>query len=149
MVALLLGLVGTILGVIALATGGGGFTEMTLNLQGANEVGVEYPAPGAGPVHPQSVVVASTSMAISGDRTGEYLHTCIPVALKDLECNGAFLLEDGVIEIESTNAVASESEVEGDGVIIGGTRAYESVSGSFQKNWETNTFTLHLLIPKQ
>lgn len=148
-VAAVLGLAGTTLGIIAVAGGGGGgFEEMTLGLTGSNEERVEFPAPLAEAGHPEGTIGWSSHSDVSGDRTGEYVRTCVPVVSDDIECNGAFLLEDGQIEIENTEE-GSRTNTSATAAIVGGTDAYEGALGEFQVNWETDTYTLHLLIPEQ
>jgi hypothetical protein len=144
-VALLLGIAGTALGVIALVDKDEGSEEQTLQLQGANETRVDFNSAAGGSRNPLKNAW-STNREISGDRTGEYVTTCVPVPTDEVECSGAFLLDDGDIEVEATEE-ADPKDPNADGAIVGGTRAYEGAQGSMQVDWKKDTYTLSLTLP--
>ena len=146
-VALLLGLVGAVLGTCAFLRDNDAFTRSTITLtSGDPDQRISFPAAGIADNHPNGNVVEVRNSKVTGDRTGEYVRTCTPVMDDEIECDGAFRLSDGTIEIQTTahddpgasTAVAS---------IAGGTGAYEGALGSVEVDFEKNTYTLHLLIP--
>jgi hypothetical protein len=69
---------------------------------------------------------------VTGDSTGEYVLTCTPVLDDEIECNGAFQLSGGTIEIETT-AHDDPGEI--------------TATAAVDVNFEENTYTLHLFIP--
>jgi formylmethanofuran dehydrogenase subunit C len=83
---------------------------------------------------------------VTGDSTGEYVRTCTPVVDDEIECNGAFQLSGGTIEIEAT-AHDDPGETTSTAAISGGTGAYAGAFGAVEVNFEENTYRLHVLIP--
>src|SRR5436190_22057337 len=128
---------------VALAAGGGcgGAETQTLQLKGGKETRVQFRAPAMIKGHPLKGMAWSSNEPISGDRTGEYVRTCMPLPVDDIECHGAFLLGDGVVEVGLTEK-ANPSVPASDGAIVGGTRAYAGAVGSYQVDWKKNTYTL-------
>ncbi|MDO8731128.1 MAG: hypothetical protein Q7L55_00895 [Actinomycetota bacterium] len=149
-IALALGLVGVVLGVVALRDGDAGsvvFTRSTLELTGAEpDTRISYPAEGIAKDHPNGNLVEVRNSAVTGDAEGEYIRTCTPVVDDEIECNGAFQLAEGSIEIETT-AHDDPNEATATAAIVGGTGAYEGALGSVEVNFEENTYLLHLLLP--
>jgi hypothetical protein len=144
--AVVLGLAGTVLGIIALLDSGGGTTEQTLNLTGGKETRIEFEEPATSKGHPIGNLNAwSSNEDVSGDKTGEYMRTCVPIPTDEIECSGAFLLEDGDIEVDLSEE-ADAQDPESDGAIIGGTGEYEGAGGTMHVNWEENTYTLDLIL---
>jgi hypothetical protein len=143
-VALLLGIAGTALGVIALVDKDEG-TEKTLSLTAGKETRVEFAAPAAVKDHPVGPNAWSSNSPITGDSTGEYVRTCIPLPTDDIECNGAFLLEDGDVEVELTDE-GGRSDPTADGAITGGTGAYDGAIGSYQVDWKKDAYTLNMKV---
>jgi hypothetical protein len=143
-----LGVVGTVLAIIALVkVGDSGFDEQTLQLAAGNETRVEFDASATVKGHPLASTAWSSNSEISGDRTGEYVRTCIPVPIDEIECSGSFLLEDGDIEVDLTEE-AEPSDAKSDGAVIGGTGAYDGATGSVDVDWQKETYTLNLKIPR-
>jgi hypothetical protein len=149
-IALVLGLAGVVLGVVALRDGGSGsvvFTRSTLALSGGEpDTRISYPAEGIAEDHPNGNLVEVRNSAVTGDATGEYIRTCRPVVDDEIECNGAFQLAEGTIEIETT-AHDDPGEATATAAIVGGTGAYEGALGYVEVNFEENTYVLHLLLP--
>jgi hypothetical protein len=143
-VALLLGIAGTALGVIALVDSDEG-SEQTLALTGGKETRIEFRAPATVAGNPVGKNAWSSNTEISGDRSGEYLRTCVPLPTDDLDCSGAFLLDDGDIVVD-TAGEADPSDATEDGSILGGTGAYEGARGSFQVDWKKDTYTLDFTV---
>jgi len=143
--AVVLGLVGIVLGIIALLHGGGGTTEETLSLTGGKETRIDFEEPATVKGHPVEGGAWSSNSEISGDRTGEYVRTCVPVPIDEVECSGAFLLEDGDIEVDVTEE-AHPNEPQAEGAIIGGTGAYETATGTMEVHWEDDTYTLNVVL---
>jgi hypothetical protein len=83
---------------------------------------------------------------VTGDSTGEYVRTCTPVLDDEIECNGAFQLSGGTIEIETT-AHDDPREITATAAVVGGTGSYAGAPGTVDVNFEENTYALHLLIP--
>lgn len=152
--AVVLGLAGTVLGIVALIDNGGGeFDDVTLELTGADERRTESSASLAESSHPSDVGLFAAEQAISGDRTGEYVRVCQPLVADDFQCEGAFLLEDGEIEIVNTqesDAAAQDEEenAAAPAVVVGGTGAYAGARGTAELRWEEGTYTLDLQIPR-
>ena len=144
-VAPLLGIAGTALGVIALVDKDEG-SEQTLALTGGKETRVEFHAPAAVNGHPVGKSAWSSNTEMTGDRTGEWVRTCVPLPTDEIECSGAFLLGDGDIEVELTEE-AVQSDPNSDGAIVGGTGAYDRAEGTFQVDWKKDTYTLNLELP--
>ncbi len=145
-VALALGIAGTALGIIALDESGGGFEDQTLQLTGGKDTRVEFHAPATIEGHPLKGTAWSSNQPIDGDRTGEYVRTCIPVPTNEIDCSGSFLLDDGDVEVDLTEE-ADPSDATSDGAIIGGTQAYDGAVGSFDVDWKQNSYTLNLKLP--
>lgn len=147
-VALVLGAVGTVLAVIALVkVGGTGFDEQTLQLTSGKETRIEYQTQAESKGHPLKSTAWSSNSPVNGDRSGEYVRTCIPVPTDEIECSGSFLLEDGDVEVDLTEE-AEPSDANSDGAIIGGTGAYDGAVGSIAVDWKKDTYTLNLKTPK-
>jgi hypothetical protein len=146
--ALVLGVVGTVLAVVALIeVGANGFDEKTLQLTSGKETRIEFQAQATTKGHPLGGTAWSSNSAVSGDRSGEYVRTCVPVPTNEIDCSGSFLLEDGDIEVDLTEE-AEPTDAKSDGAIIGGTRAYDGAVGSIDVDWKKDTYTLNLKIPR-
>lgn len=147
-VAVVLGVIATVLAIIALVkVGDAGFDEQALQLSGGKETRIEFDVSTTGKGHPLERTAWSSNSEISGDRSGEYVRTCIPVPTDEIECSGSFLLEDGDIEVDLTEE-AEPTDPKSDGAIIGGTGAYEGATGSVDVDWKQDSYTLNLKIPK-
>jgi hypothetical protein len=147
-VAVALGVIGIVLAIVALVKAGdSGFDEQTLQLVGGKETRIEFKASATSKGNPLGSTAWSSNSAITGDRTGEYVRTCIPVPTNEIDCSGSFLLEDGDVEVDLTEE-ANPGDAESDGAIIGGTRAYDGAIGSFEVDWKKDTFTLNLKLPQ-
>jgi hypothetical protein len=147
-VALILGLAGTVLGVVALTDKEEAFKKTTFTLKGGKDVLAEFDAPLVKSNHPKGTKGWSANQRVTGDRTGEYPRTCIPIVPDDIECNGAFLLNDGELEVEATDEgreAISKSEVP----IIGGTEAYAGATGTVDVDFENDIYTFHVLTPEK
>ena len=93
-VAVVLGLAGAALGIVAQATGGA-FEEQTLELRESkgSEERVDFQT---GTAHPSHQFDGWTIVRqVSGDSSGEHTVTCLGIVRDNIECNGAFQLEDG------------------------------------------------------
>jgi hypothetical protein len=145
--AVALGLAGTIMGGIALSEHEAGHVDETLQLTGGKETRVEFDASGKVKGHPLKGTAWSSNSEITGDRTGEYARTCIPLPTDEIDCSGSFLLSDGDIEVELIEE-ADPKDANSDGAIIGGTRAYEGALGSIQVDWQKDTYSLHIVLPE-
>jgi len=146
-IAVLLGIVGTVLGVMALTGGGGGFEEETLTLEGEEATDrVEFPVETAEGSHPFGADAWTQSRAVSGDDEGTQVITCVPVAGEIVECTGAFILEDGEIEIEGSEPAADDGQATS--AIVGGTGEYAGAVGEVDIDFDAHTFTLDLHIPE-
>ena len=132
----------------AVVGGCGGSKAQTLQLRGGKDTRVQFRAPGTTKGHPLKGIAWSSNEAVSGDRTGEYVRTCVPLPTDEIECSGAFLLKDGDIEVELTEEASNPSDATSDGVIVGGTRAYAGAVGSYQLDWKKNTYTLNFKLLK-
>jgi hypothetical protein len=131
----------------ALVGGCGGSKAQTLQLKGGKEKRVQFRAPATIKGHPLKGAAWSSNEPVSGDRTGEYVRTCVPLPTDEIECSGAFLLRDGDVEVELTEE-ANPSDPTSDGAIVGGTRAYAGAVGSYQLDWKKNTYTLNFKLLK-
>lgn len=143
-IAVVLGIVGTVLGVIAV-TGGDAFDEKTLELTGSNEERIDFKSDSTDPAH--RLDAWTSARDISGDATGRYVVTCIPLVKEEIECSGAFLLEDGDIEVESTEI--AEDDGEASAALVGGTGSYKGATGELTVDFENDAYKLDLLIPSQ
>ncbi len=155
--AVVLGLLGTVLGIMALGDSADAFDEQTLALTGGAEERIEFKGPYEDRSHPMlegtefnepTEGFASVS-EISGDASGEWVRTCVPFASDRIECSGAFQLDDGTVEYDATDTFPPPSPADATAAIIGGTGAYAGATGEAEIDFTTDTFTLHLLIPKQ
>ena len=143
-IAVVLGIVGTVLGVLAI-TGQDAFEEQTLELTGSNEERIDFKSGSTDPAHELD---AWTSVRdIGGDATGTYVVTCIPLLTDEIECSGGFRLEDGDIEVEGTEAAMDDGQAST--ALVGGTGAYRGVTGEVDVDFENDAFTLHLMVPNQ
>jgi hypothetical protein len=149
--AVILGIAGTALGVIALVMDMDQKTydEKTLNLKGGKEVRVNFRADAVKRGHPVGTLAWESNTKVSGDASGEFVRTCAPVVTNDVACEGAFQLTDGDIEFQTGEEGGPKTKTTADGAIVGGTRAYEGAIGSFTINFKDDTYRLHLLIPKK
>lgn len=146
-IALALGVIGVALGAMAYFSDDVTFTRSTIHLTGGEpDNKLSIPAEGIDADHPNGTMIEVRNSKVTGDRTGEYVRTCTPVLDDEIECNGAFQLDDGTIEIETT-AHDDPGESTATAAIVGGTDAYEGALGSVEVNFEENAYTLHLLIP--
>lgn len=133
-VAILLGLVGSVLGIISLQKGSDEYEALTLKLRGGKEIRSEAPATHAEKGNQSPSYGAQ--QAISGDRSGAYTRTCEPIATDDFQCIGALLLNDGVIAFSDTGknenpAIDADPDTVAAGVAVvtGGARAYAGHAG--------------------
>jgi hypothetical protein len=145
-IAVLLGIIGTVLGVVALMDDGGGFEEKTLTLQGGEETDrIEFPVETASGSHPFARDAFTASREITGDATGVQTVLCVPVAGDVVECNGAFIHDDGEIEIEGSEPAAEDGQATS--AIVGGTGAYKGAIGEIDIDFENYEFTLDYVVP--
>lgn len=145
-IAVLLGIVGTVLGVIALMDGGTSFEEKSMTLTGGEETDrIEFPVETAPGSHPFAGDAFTASREITGDATGHQTVLCVPVAGDVVECNGAFILEDGEIEIEGSEPAAEDGQATS--AIIGGTGAYKGAVGEVDVDFENYEFELDFVVP--
>ena len=117
-IAIVLGLLGTVLGFVALGSSDDGYDDLTLELRGGEEIRSESSALHAEPENQPTSYGAEQK--VSGDRTGEYIRVCEPVADDNFQCIGSFLLEDGSITFSGT----SKDENPVVNAVTGGTGAY-------------------------
>ena len=144
-IAVVLGIIGTVLGVIAVTGGDDAFDEQTLELTGSNEERIDFKSESTDPAHQLD---AWTSVRdVSGDASGRYVVTCIPLVKEEIECSGAFLLEDGDIEVEGTEI--AEDDGEAISALVGGTGSYKGATGEVTVDFENDAYTLDLLTPSQ
>jgi hypothetical protein len=146
-IAVVLGLAGTILGVMAMGDEDEGVDsgeETTLELTGSDEERVDFDLAHIKGSHPLGSGGWSSHSTISGDATGEYVRTCVPVPIDDIECNGGFQLEDGDIETEVTEEAVDDGT--STAAIIGGTGDYAGAGGEMDVDFENDEYTLHLLL---
>ena len=153
-VAVLLGIVGVVLGAIALMDDGGAFEKKTLELTGAPEEDfTQFPVEGIDKSHAFGTEGFSSHREVSGDASGQQSITCTPKPGDLVECSGGFILEDGDIEIEGTEEASDDSEAVS--AVVGGTGAYEGAIGSMEIEFDSaegdggQTYTLSLLIPSE
>lgn len=153
--AVVLGLVGTVLGIIGLTDSSDAFDERTLALEGGSEERIDFKVPYDSASHPMhdgtefnepAEGFASVS-ELTGDRSGEWVRTCVPLVSDRIDCSGAFQLEDGTIEYDATDTFPA-SPADATAAIIGGTGSYAGATGEVDVDFATDTFTLRLLIPK-
>lgn len=140
-VAIVLGLVGTVLGFVALLRESDEYDDVTLELRGGEEIRSESPALYAEDESQQ--VSYGAEQKVSGDRTGEYIRVCQPVAADDFQCIGSFQLEDGSIAFSGT----SDDQNPAVHPVTGGTGAYAGARGTLAIDHEKDTYTLKLAIP--
>jgi hypothetical protein len=149
--AIALGVLGVVLGAIALARSGGdsgsAFTRKTLVLHGGKGPRIEYEAPILVKGNPAGVKAWETNHPITGDATGQVTVVCVPLITKDVDCVGGFQLSDGDINVENIEE-ATADQTRAEGSILGGSGAYSGAFGSWTVDWGTHTYTLHLLLPK-
>lgn len=107
---------------------GTGFDEQTLQLTSGKETRIEYQTQAESKGHPLKSTAWSSNSKVSGDRSGEYVRTCIPVPTDEIECSGSFLLEDGDVEVDLTEE-AEPSDANSDGAIIGAPEPTTVLSG--------------------
>jgi hypothetical protein len=147
-IAVLLGVAGTVLGVVALMDEGGVSygDEQTLELTGENEQRIDFEESNTSdPKHP--LEGWATVRDISGDATGEYAVTCVPLVEDDVECAGGFQLEDGDIEVEGTEEAVDDGSATH--AIVGGTGEYEGATGEFDVDWQSDTYTLRFHVVEE
>lgn len=155
-IAVLLGLAGTVLGIMALGDSGDAFDEQTLSLKGGAEERIDFDAELA---HESHAMLDGTEFneptagfaavsELTGDKTGDWVRSCVPMVKDRLDCNGAFQLDDGTIEFDATSTFPSSPD-DAKSAVIGGTGAYAGATGEVDVDFSTDTFTVHLLIPKQ
>lgn len=151
-IAVVLGIAGTVLGAIALMDGGededeGGSERQTLSLSaGEEDERVEFTLEDIDKSHPFGTEGWSAHREVSGDASGEQSITCVPAAGDIVECNGAFILEDGEIEIEGTEQAADDGQATS--AIVGGTGAYAGAAGEVDVDFENYEFTLDFVVPE-
>src|SRR4051794_17885885 len=147
--AVILGLAGTALGVIALVDDEkGAFEKKTLNLKDGKRTRINFRTQGVTKGHPLGAVAWTTSANVTGSSQGSHVATCVPVSDDDIVCSGALLLQKGNIQYEAIEDV-TKGKTNATPSIIGGTGAYEGATGSVQLNFRAHTYKLHLLIPRQ
>jgi hypothetical protein len=151
-IAILLGLVGSVLGIISWQDESDESKTLTLKLRGGEEVRSEAPATHAEKGNQSPSYGAQ--QAISGDRTGEYTRTCEPIATDAFQCIGALLLDDGVIAFSDTGenenpAIDADpgTVAAGVAVVTGGTRAYDGARGTIDIDYESDVYTVNLELP--
>jgi hypothetical protein len=128
-IALVLGLAGVALGVTALLANHDTFSRCTIHLAGGEpDRRVSLVAQGIPENHPNGNVIEVRNSKVTGDSTGEYVRTCTPVLDDEIECNGAFQLSGGTIEIEAT-AHDDPGEATSAAAISGETGAYAGAFG--------------------
>ena len=144
-IAVVLGLAGTVLGIVEMKDAGGDFEleEQTIELTGGKEERIDFKAESANPSH--ELEAWSTVRPVSGDATGEWIVTCLPIVADHIECHGGVLLEDGDIEFEGTE----EAQEDGEAIsaVVGGTGAYKGSIGEVHIDFENDTYRLELLTP--
>lgn len=152
--AIVLGLAGSVLGLVALLRGSDGNEALTLNLQGGKEIRSESPATHAEPDNRSPSYGAE--QALSGDRNGTYTRACEPIAAKGFQCIGALLLDDGVISFVDTGSNENPAidgnpatVAAGVAVVTGGTKAYDGARGTIDINYESDKYTVHLELPSR
>jgi hypothetical protein len=148
-VAILLGLVGSVLGLISLQEESDESEALTLELRGGKEIRSESPATHAEKGNQSPSYGAQQE--ISGDRSGEYTRTCEPIATDAFQCIGALLLDDGVIAFSDTGknenpAIDADPNTVAAGVAVvtGGTRAYDGARGTIDIDYESDEYTVNL-----
>jgi hypothetical protein len=151
-VAIVLGLAGSVLGLVALLGNSDGYEALTLKLQGGKETRSEAPATHAEPGNRSPSYGAE--QAITGDRSGSYTRACEPLGAKGFQCIGAFLLDDGVIAFQDTGSNENPAidgnpgtVAAGVAVVTGGTRAYDGARGTIEINYESDVYTVKLELP--
>jgi hypothetical protein len=135
--AMLLGLAVAVLG-----CGSEGYEDLTLELQGGEEVRSESPALHA--TNDNQPTSYGAEQKVSGDRTGEYTRACEPIAADDFQCIGAFLFDDGSVTFSGT----SEDENPIVNAVTGGTGAYAGARGTLEIDHEADTYELILELPE-
>ncbi len=145
-IAVVLGLVGTVLGIMSLS-GDDAFDEHTLSLTGGEEERIPFTVEHIDKSHPLGNEGWTTHREVTGDATGEWVIMCVPLAGDKVECNGSALLEDGDIEIEGTES--AEDDGQATSAIVGGTGAYEGAVGEVDVDFENDEYTLHFHTPKE
>ena len=151
--ALVLGLAGSVLGLIAVLRGSDGYEALTLELQGGQETRSEAPATHAEPDNRSPSYGAE--QAISGDRNGVYTRACEPIAAEGFQCIGALLLDDGAIAFSDTGSNENPA-IDGDpgtvaagvAIITGGTSAYDGARGTIEIDYESDKYTVKLELPR-
>jgi hypothetical protein len=102
-IALVLGLAGVALGATALLANHDALAAARFILRVASRI-VGSALSGKG--SRRTIRMATSSKCVTrrsrATRTAEYVRTCTPVLDDDIECNGAFQLSGGTIEIEAT-----------------------------------------------
>jgi hypothetical protein len=152
--AIVLGLAGSVLGVIALLRESNRYEVLTLKLQGGQETRSEAPATHAEPGNRSPSYGAE--QAISGDRSGTYTRACEPIAAEGFQCIGALLLDDGAIAFSDTGSNENPAidgnagtVAAGVAVVTGGTRAYDGARGTIEIDYEADKYTVHLELPSR
>jgi hypothetical protein len=142
-----LAIAGIVLGVVALATKGGtAFHTKTITLKATTKKRVFFDAPIRIKGHPVRVKAWEVNYELSGDTTGELTSTCVPVLVNEVDCGGAFLLEDGDIQWVNTED-QEHRHAHAEGSIIGGSGAYAKAIGTVEIDWTNDSYVLHVLIP--
>lgn len=142
-----LAIAGIVLGIVALESkGGNAFHSKTLTLNATTKKRVFFDAPVRVKGHPVRVKAWEVDYELAGDRSGELSSTCIPVLVNEVDCAGAFLLEDGDIQWINTED-QEHRHAHADGSIIGGSGAYAKAIGTVTIDWSNDRYVLHLLIP--
>jgi hypothetical protein len=139
-IAVVLGIVAIVLGIVALKHKGGPHfsDEQTLELTGENEERIDFNVDTNHKEHPLEGWTAVRD--VSGDATGEYAVTCVPLARDDIECSGGFQLEGGDIEVEGTEEATDDGQATTG--IVGGTGDYHGAAGSVDIDFEADTYSL-------
>jgi hypothetical protein len=146
--AFLLGIAGTALGVIALIDDmDGTFEKKTITVSGNKNLHrVEYHAP-AERRHPLGTIAWTTTSEFTGDRSGELVRTCVPIANDDISCVGAYQFDNGTVQFQAIETV-TKAKTTATPAIIGGTGAYAGATGDIHLNFAKHQATLHVLVPR-
>jgi hypothetical protein len=73
--------------------------------------------------------------------------TCTPRLGDMVECEGAFVLSNGEIEILGTEPAADDGNAVS--AIVGGTGDYKGAVGEVTIDWETPSFELDYVLPDE
>ncbi len=148
-VAVVFGVIGTLLGIASLSRQGdsAAFDEVTINMTGTEVARETFPVVGVAADHPEGTDAFQVVTEVTGDRTGQYFRECTPVISDLITCDGAFQLNDGDVEIESTSNGNNDATTSAVFAVTGGTDAYAGATGTAVVDWINNTYTLNMWVP--